>query len=192
MINNNYHEIRINKGRRILIDLAKVEWFYEVAVLVDRTGIELEMIRTKTENEGVRVFLQMLEKYPADKASGWTHEHKTEPKAQKPLTGKYAKLRDDLKKALAYGKLNEGDDDGGTCNLDACAVDLPRWNEKLVEQAAREAGTNSFTWSLFRHKRFVFIPNTNGQANKRSHNAEAMTVYMKSIGYDALDYSQMD
>ena len=114
--------------------------------------------------------------------------------AAKPLTGKYAKLRDDLKAALAAGRTVEDDDpeDGGACNFDAASLLLPRWKEALVEQAAQEAGTGCFTWSLFGKKRFVFRPNTNGQANARSRNAEAMTDALARMGYQAFCYQQLD
>ena len=90
-------------------------------------------------------------------------------------------------------KLEDDDpEDGGACNFDAASLLLPRWKEALVEQAAEEAGTGCFTWSLFGKKRFVFRPNTNGQANARSRNAEAMTDALARMGYQAFCYQQLD
>lgn len=111
-----------------------------------------------------------------------------------PLTGKYAKLRDDLIAALAAGRAAEEADpeDGGTCNLDATAVLLPRWNRALVKQAAEAAGTDCFNWDCYGQHRFVFIPNSSGQANARCRNAEAMTAALSAAGYDAHTYQQMD
>jgi len=119
------------------------------------------------------------------------------------LKGKYAKLRDDLKKAIAAGILAENNhimemrmlgrmEDGGTCNFDAASIKLPRWNTSMVKQAAKEAGTVCFDWTLFGSKRFVFEPKTRCQGTPRSLNAEAMTKVLRDAGYDAMDYSAMD
>ena len=109
----------------------------------------------------------------------------------KDLTGRYAKLRDDLKTALEIGRAAQTGEDGGTCNLDATAIFLPRWKTDLIKQAAKEAGTDCFEWDFGRRK-FVFLPDSKAQANDRSRNAEAMTRYMKERGYEAFDYCQMD
>ncbi|MCC8080037.1 MAG: hypothetical protein LIO57_08310 [Oscillospiraceae bacterium] len=110
------------------------------------------------------------------------------------LGGKYAKLRDDLRAALEAGRAAEAaaPEDGGTCNFDACALRLPRWLAAKVEQAAQEAGTRCFDWQLYGGRRYVFTPDTHGQGNARSRNAEAMTAYLRAAGYDAFDYCQMD
>ena len=110
----------------------------------------------------------------------------------KPLTGKYAKLRDDLKAALEVGKAAQTGEDGGTCNFDATSIFLPRWNTALVERAAKEAGTSCFKWDFGRAGKFVFEPISRAQGNDRSRNAEAVTAYMKSLGYETFDYCQMD
>ncbi len=114
--------------------------------------------------------------------------------APAPLAGKYAQLRDDIRAALEAGRAAEDADpeDGGTCNMDAAAVALPRWKESLVKQAAKEAGTGCFVWKLYGGKMYVFIPNSGGQGNARSRNAEAMTAAFRRMGYDAIDYCQMD
>lgn len=109
----------------------------------------------------------------------------------KDLTGRYAKLRDDLKTALGIGRAAQIGEDGGTCNFDATAIYLPRWKADLVKQAAKEAGTDCFEWEFGRRK-FVFLPDSNAQANDRSRNAEAITKYMQERGYVAFDYCQMD
>lgn len=186
MIDGKYRIEWRHKNRNIMIDLADMSKFgapYRYEVMAMRNSIDFDEYRTNDLNDAIQAYNAMVEKY----------REKPETKPQeKPLTGKYAKLRDDLKAALAYGKAHEGDDDGGTCNLDACAVKLPRWREALVERAAKEAGTHSFVWELWGSKDFVFCPDTNGQGNKRSRNADAMTDYMRQLGYDALEYSQMD
>lgn len=110
------------------------------------------------------------------------------------LTGRYAKLRDDLIDAVAAGIAAEekNPDDGGSMNFDSAAIRLPRWNSEKVEQAAREAGIGCWKWNLYGTVMFVFGPKTKSHANARSRNAEAMTRYLKGIGYDAMDYCQAD
>lgn len=109
------------------------------------------------------------------------------------LSGKYAKLRDDLRVALQAGRDAEAlnPEDGGTCNLDAVAVRLPRWHSAKVKHAAKEAGTSCFEWYLWGTVSFVFTPDTTAQGNARIRNAESMKVALKAMGYDAFDYCRM-
>lgn len=109
------------------------------------------------------------------------------------LTGKYAKLRDDLKAALEQtAHIEQDEDDGGTCNFDSPSLRLPRWNGKLIEQAAKEAGSSAFKWDLYGNIRWVFNPCSSGQGNRRSRRAEAITKVLRAMGYDAIDYCQAD
>ena len=110
---------------------------------------------------------------------------------QKPLTGKYAKLAEDLRVALATGRAAEieNPEDGGTCNFDSPAIYLPKWRKSLVEQAAREAGCGCFDIST---GCFLFMPDTGGQGNARTRNARAMTNKLKELGYKASVHYQMD
>lgn len=48
------------------------------------------------------------------------------------------------------------------------------------------------SWQLGSSRLWVFVPNSSAQANARSRNAEAMTRALAAMGYDAVDYSQMD
>lgn len=119
------------------------------------------------------------------------------PDAEKvPLTGKYAKLAADLRAAADAARAASAahPDDGGTCNMDAAALTLPRWNAAKVEQAAKQACCTCCTWTLFGHKHFVFFPldGCPGQGDRRSAAAEAMTRALAALGYDAIDYCQMD
>lgn len=89
--------------------------------------------------------------------------------------------------------------------LDACEL-FPGKNEVMImypngreidtrtttEEAAEEAGTSCFDWHSFGGKTWVFCPNTRGQGNARSRNAEAMVKALKAMGYEAFDYCQMD
>ena len=186
MINNKFHEEITYKKTRIIIDLCEILGGYEAMVLRCRDGEALEEYRSKDFEEAVNAFYKMVEKYLPDKNK--------KPAAAAALTGKYAKLRDDLRKALEAGRTAEkaNPEDGGTCNFDSASICLPRWNAAKVAQAAKEAGTDCFDWILFGGRRYVFHPDSNAQANARSRNAEAMTKALKAMGYDAMDYCQAD
>ena len=111
------------------------------------------------------------------------------------LKGKYAKLRDDLKIALAAGEAVENtfNFDGGTCNFDSPTLLLPRWKRELVEQAVREAGTRCFKSSSgWWNGAFVISPRTHSQGYPRTKNAEEVYKILKAAGYDASVYYQMD
>lgn len=109
------------------------------------------------------------------------------------LTGKYAKLADDLRTAAALGiEAAKHSDDGGTCNFDAPTLRLPRWNQAKVKQAAKVAGLGCFVWNLWGSKRYVFSIPIGAQANARTVAAETMSKSLKAAGYDAGMYYQMD
>lgn len=178
MINNNYHF----EDKRVIIDIADISRtdrpFYEVMKLKASNGAELESYTTCDLNVAIMMYDKMVQEHT---------------EVAPPLSGKYAKLRDDLVAALAVASsAAEAVEDTGTCNLDAASLLLPRWSEKLVQQAAKEAGTSALSWSAFGGKRFVFIPNVSGQAYKREVAAEAMTKALSELGYNAFCYQQMD
>ena len=108
------------------------------------------------------------------------------------LTGKYQKLADDLKAALAYGLDHKGMDDGGTSNFDAPTISLPGWDAALVMAAAKSAGLRFFEWELGSSKAYVFSVPGVGQGYTRTYAAEAMSHYLKEQGYAAGMYYQMD
>ena len=192
MINGEYHSEYKYNGKRIVVDIAKFpsyahpEGVYEVMAYNKANGKELAMLRTPILDEAVAAYEMMMEDYPADE--------QREPNAPPPLTGKYAKLRDDLKRALQIGRDAEhaNPEDGGTCNFDASSIRLTRWNSAKIEQAAKEAGTSCFKWDMYGGSRYVFSPDSHAQGNARSRNAEAMTKALREAGYDAMDYCQMD
>ena len=185
MIDNRFHEELTHNGSRIIIDLCEISGGYEAMVLKSRTGEALDEYRSGDFEKAVNAFYKMIERFRPDK---------NKKPAAAALTGKYAKLRDDLRQALAAGRAAEkaNPEDGGTCNFDAASIFLPRWNSAKVEQAAKEAGTNCFDWILFGGRRYVFSPDSKAQANARSRNAEAMTKALKAMGYEAMDYCQAD
>jgi hypothetical protein len=173
------------KGRRVILDAAELETGKYETILMLTSGKELAISTSSTAMEAIADFYAIRAAHLPDseRADG-----------PKPLTGKYAALRDALAAALEAGRQAEKADpeDGGTCNFDAAALRLPRWNAAKVEQAAQEAGTSCFDWTLYGQRRFVFQPDSTAQANARSRNAEAMTASLRSQGYDAFDYCQMD
>lgn len=177
-----HYEGPAKAGGPIIVDACQLKpGVFEVMVLRASSGQELASATVHSLPEAQDKYRELLQAHarPADGPA--------------PLSGKYAKLRDDLRAALAAGRAAEDADpeDGGTCNFDAASISLPRWNTAKVEQAAKEAGTGCFVWELGR-RRFVFNPNTRAQGNARSRNAEAMTKALRALGYDALDYCQMD
>lgn len=169
-------------GNHLTIDAAEIRpGCFEIAVL-DAFGDDIEIKQTDTLEEAEAIYNSFYRRYILPE------------KPAAPLTGKYAKLRDDLKAALQAGRNAEAAnrEDGGACNFDSAAINLFRWQGKKVEQAAKEAGTNCFKWNLYGQTRYVFSPDSMAQANARSRNAEAMTAALRSMGYDAMDYCAMD
>lgn len=183
-----HYEGQDNSGRPIIIDAAELSpSHFEIMAMRPGTWDELDAQTVHTIPDAEAAYKAMMARYVDPKP-------KTNPKPTPALTGKYAKLRDDLRQALAAGRAAEeaNPEDGGTCNFDACRLYLPRWIAAKVEQAAEEAGTSCFVWRLFGGSRYVFAPNSHAQANARSRNAEAMTKALRDLGYDALDYCAMD
>lgn len=179
------YEGKDQTGKRILIDAAELSPdVYEIMALRPGSGAELDSKTAHSMDDAKTIYEAMLSHYTSAPVT----------KTAQPLTGKYAQLRDDLAAALAAGLAVEDADpeDGGTSNHDSAALRLPRWNADKIQQAAKEAGTGCFTWTLFGSKLYVFTPKTKGQGNARSRNAEAMTAALRALGYDATDYCQMD
>ena len=189
MIGTRYHyEGKDKQGKPIIIDLAdlnsidgmKREYPYELMIM-RANGTEIACSTHRTLAEAAKAYENSIALYALKKGEN------------PPLTGKYAKLRDDLCAALSAGEQAAANvEDSGTCNMDACAVYLPRWRASLVEQAAKEAGTGCGDWTLFGRKQYVFFPRVSGQAYRREVAAEAMTAEMKRRGYDAFNYQAMD
>jgi len=175
MINGKYHY----EDEKVVIDAAYIgNGRIEVMKFRQRDEEELDSFITYDLAVAENVYNKMVEEHTKQDA---------------PLTGKYAKLRDDLKAAIAAGySAAAAVEDTGTCNLDAASLFLPRWNQKLVERAAKEAGTRCFSWHLFGCKRYVFNTPNVGQARKNEEAAEAMTKVLAAAGYDAFCYQQMD
>jgi len=107
---------------------------------------------------------------------------------------KYERLTEALRRARAAALLaaEENPEDGGTCNFDAPALALPRWNEKRVKEAAEKAGVGCFKWNFYGAVRYVFPMRAGGQANSRTRAAEAAKDVLEADGWKTLMYYQMD
>jgi hypothetical protein len=172
-------------GRRmpnIIIDTCKYMNRFETMVL--RNSIDLACKYADTIEEAEKQYNELIEQY--------TVRNKPTKPIEKPLTGKYKKLSEDLKTALVEAKKADTGEDGGTCNFDAPAIIAPRWREDKVKQAAKEAGTSAFKWDCFGQTKFVFGTPTNAQGNRNTRVAEAMEAVLKSQGYETLLYMAMD
>ena len=108
------------------------------------------------------------------------------------LTGKYAKLRDDLRDASLVGlQAALTTRDGIASNSDSVAIDLPRWNSELVELAATQAGCIASKRDARHLHYFVFTAlNIPGQGFQRTKGAKAMAKALEIKGYDSarIDY----
>lgn len=131
---------------------------------------------------------------PTDK--GETSTSKESPAAKKGVTlpGKYARLYEDLKAALASGVAaeKENPEDGGTCNFDSVMLYLPRWKRDKIAWAAKLAGTRATKFNSMGSGYFLFHPDTNSQGNARTRNAQAMCKALDSMGYPASMHHRAD
>ena len=169
-------------GRRAILDTCELALNHYETMLLSSSGHEITSRTARTEADAIADFDELLTAYPAD----------TKPAAPKPLTGKYAKLRDDLRKVYEIGKAAAAHvEDGGTCNFDAPSISLPRWQSAKVKQACKESGCGCFEWKSF-GRRWVISFRIAGQAYKRETAAEAMTKALATMGYDALTYCAID
>ena len=185
MLNGMYHyegNIFVNGKKIPNATIDACPWGERYEIMVFKHGSEYECVRTDTIDEAKQVYDDFMEKYTTPPA---------EP-IEKPLTGKYKKLSEDLKKALAEAKKADFGEDGGTCNFDAPAIYAPRWRADKVEQAAKEAGTTAFKWDWFGRTKFVFGVPTNAQGNRRTRVASAMRNALMEMGYETIMYMSMD
>lgn len=149
---------------------------YETMLATPDFGTEYKVLRATTEAQALKHFRYLRDNYHCP-----------------PLTGKYLKLSEDLRKAAEIGmKVARATDDGGTCNFDAATLRLPGWIGSKIEQAARAAGVGCSEWTLWGSRSFVFSLRGTGQGNANTAGAEAMSKALAAMGYDAGMYYQMD
>lgn len=178
MINGMYHKEMKYHGKPIIVDACELESGYYEVMAMYSGGKEIQSVKVDNLDDAEKMFNTMRFKY----------EHQEEAE----LKGIYAKLRDDLIKAVKAGKAADVGEDDGTCNFDAPSIKLPRAKEKLVQQAAKEAGTSCFKWELYGGARYVFTPPTRAQGNRRCRVSEAMCKALTDLQYDVLEYCAMD
>ena len=83
-----------HNGHRVILDTCELTPGKYETMLLYPNGHEIACRTARTEADAIADFDELLTAYPAD----------TKPAAPKPLTGKYAKLRDDLRKVYEIGK----------------------------------------------------------------------------------------
>lgn len=172
-------------GRRLLVSTIEM-WpgKFETLVMYACNYMDIDERRTLDEAEALKNHEELVKKYK--------QQEKKKP-IEKPLTGKYLQLAEDLKRIHAEAvKACENIHDGGTCNHDAPALYLPRWNAAQIKQAAKVAGVGCFKWGSFGGGNWVFCPRINGQAYRREKCAEYMTEALRRAGYEAITYCAMD
>lgn len=169
-------DITLADGKAAILSTAELApGLYETMLASPDFGTEYKVLRNTTEEGALADFKRLRKAYHVA-----------------PLSGKYAKLAENLRKAAEVGRAAARlSDDGGTCNFDAATIRLKGWNRAKVEQAAKEAGVRCFEWNLWGSKSYVF-PIECGQGNARTAGAEAMSKALESAGYDAGVYYQMD
>lgn len=179
-MNRLWHNEMTYQNRKIIIDTSMVDGRWETIVMYSN-GHELENpIRESDKNTATENHFETVRR--------WREKADSEP-----LTGKYLKLSEDLNSAFKKAVEDCADgSDGGTCNFDAPALYLPRWNAERVEKAAKQAGHGCFTWNSYGEKRYVIALRLPYQGEKRSRIAEHMNGILKAMGYDSFMYYQMD
>ena len=139
-------------------------------------GTEYKQLRTDNEAQAMADFKHLFKTYHVA-----------------PLSGRYAKLAEDLRIAATHGaEVARSVEDGGTCNFDAVSVQLRGWCRTKVEQAAKAAGVGCFVWSLWGAKSYVFPLRIGAQGDARTAAAEAMRDVLQAANYDVGMYYQMD
>lgn len=104
---------------------------------------------------------------------------------------KYEELTKALIRAKDIALIYANSEDGGTCNFDNPAITYKGMKKSLVIKAIEAAGLRAFDWKLGENY-LVISGGCFGQGNRRTRMAETMTESLKSSGYQAITYYQMD
>lgn len=103
------------------------------------------------------------------------------------------KLMIDLKEAKELALKSVQDImDGGTCNFDSVFVELARKREIDVMNIIKSAGLSGYKTRYCGCNGYLIMPPNVGQASRRTKAMESMLEYLKSRGYNAYGYYQMD
>jgi hypothetical protein len=105
---------------------------------------------------------------------------------------KYQALMNHLQLASRLAREAAGKvDDGGSANLDAIFVKLPRYNEDKTIEAIHQAGLSGYKTTWIGGNGFMINPPAVGQGNKRAKAQEIMLDYLGRY-YKVFGYYQMD
>lgn len=172
-----FAEITLADGKPAVLSTVELPGgVFETMMASPDFGTEYKQLRADNEPQALADFKHLFKTYHVA-----------------PLSGRYAKLAEDLRAAAIRGKeVARTVDDGGTCNMDAVSLRLRGWCRAKVEQAAKAAGVGCFVWSLWGDKSFVFPLRIGAQGDARTAAAEAMRDVLQAANYDAGMYYQMD
>ena len=170
-------DINLANGEVAILSTVEIEnGYFETMLASPNFDIEYAVLRSETEAQAISDFNHLRKTYHVE-----------------PLSGKYAELAEALKKASADAVIAAyGEADGGTCNFDSPTLTLKGWPKAKVEQAAKAAGLRCFVWNCYGSKSYVFSVPVAAQANARTTAAEAMCKSLRTAGYDAGMYYQVD
>ena len=110
---------------------------------------------------------------------------------------------DDLAKCLDLAKqaaieAGKNEEDGGTCNLDCPAFQIPGMPDSIIQTAATVAGVTCSKFKWFGAKRWYWVTGfLLGQGNRRSRMSDAATKMLKQCLAEypeikVCEYCQMD
>lgn len=167
---------------RLIVSVAQLAPHSYEVITMRPDGTELELVHLASEPDARAVYAQMQQRF------GPVAERASETPAMRRLIDALLRAAD----AARIAANADGGEDGGTCNFDSPALELPRWREADIRYCAKTAGTTVFTWHIGGKRLWVFGVPLGGQANRRSRQAEAMTRSLADAGYDACEYCQMD
>lgn len=136
-------------------------------------GEELACVRTSDWLEMKRAYSRMVQDY---------------------MPAEWVQLMNTLATAKAVAEAVTGDD-GGTCNNDSPAIDVPEgMTFKQLEGICNAAGVGCFAWRPFGKGPASAVIGAHGigQGNRRTKGAEAACEYLKAHGIKCGMYYQMD
>lgn len=175
------HDEYRRHGKQVIIDTALIGDDYETMVLLQRESID--EAHNKNETEALHAHDAFIRKYVQD--LDWLLD-------ETKLSGKYLRLVDDLKAAAEAADPFKDYDDGGTSNMDAMMLSLPRYEEIKIKAAAKRAGLIASAGRCMKQKIYHILPPHGGQGYRRTKQAEAMAEVMRACGYEASVWYQMD
>lgn len=105
------------------------------------------------------------------------------------LTGKYKKMATDLEQAKVYAQ-GQIEDGNGSSYFDSVFIYLPKWQKKMVINAAKSVGLDCSKHE--RTSRYVFSIPRSGNCSQQTRTSEIMSDFLKNIGYNAGVFYMLD